>query len=96
MRIRFKPEAEAELVEARAWYSLQRQGLDAQLMMRVDEALQRIIQAPEAYPTIHGQVRRAVIRQFPFAIFYELTAAEIRVVAVFHSRRDPKRLKSRT
>ena len=67
MRIRFKPEAEAELVEARAWYSLQRQGLDTQLMMRVDEALQRIVQAPEAYPTVYGRVRRAVIRQFPFA-----------------------------
>ena len=75
MRIRFKPEAEAELVEARAWYSLQRQGLDTQLMMRVDEALQHIVQAPEAYPTVHGRVRRAVIRQFPFAIFYELTPA---------------------
>ncbi len=78
MRIRFKPEAEAELVEARAWYSLQRQGLDTQLMMRVDEALQRIVQAPEACPTVYGRVRRSVIRQFPFAIFYELTAAEIR------------------
>jgi plasmid stabilization system protein ParE len=95
MRIRFKPEAEAELVEARAWYSLQRQGLDAQLMMRIDEALQRILQAPEAYPTVYRQLRRAVIRQFPFAIFYEMTTDEVRVIAVFHSRRDPNSLKSR-
>ena len=69
MRIRFKPEAEAELVAAREWYSLQRQGLGAELMMRIDEALQRIVQAPEGYPTIYRQLRRAVIRQFPFAIF---------------------------
>jgi toxin ParE1/3/4 len=95
MRIRFKPEAEAELVEARAWYSLQGQGLDAQLMMRIDEALQRIVQAPEAYPTVYRQLRRAVIRQFPFAIFYEMTTDELRVIAVFHSRRDPMSLKSR-
>ena len=95
MRIRFKPEAEAELAEARAWYSLQRQGLDAQLMMRIDEALQRIVQAPEAYPTVYRQLRRAVIRQFPFAIFYEMTTDEVRVIAVFHSRRDPRSLQSR-
>jgi len=91
MRIRFKPEAEAELVEARTWYSQQRQWLDAQLMMRIDEALQRIVQAPEAYPTVYRPLRRAVIRQFPFAIFYEVQ----RKVAVFHARRDPKSLKSR-
>jgi plasmid stabilization system protein ParE len=95
MRIRFQPEAEAELLEARAWYSLQRRGLDSEFMMRVDEALKRIIQAPEAYPTVYRHLRRAVVRQFPFAIFYEPTEGELRVVAVFHSRRNPKRLKSR-
>lgn len=28
MKIRFQPEAEAELAEARLWYALQREGLD--------------------------------------------------------------------
>lgn len=69
MRIRFKPEAEAELVAARAWYSLQRQGLDAQLMTRIDEALQRIVYAPEAYPTVYRQVRRASFANFPSQFF---------------------------
>ena len=95
MRIHFQPEAEAELLEARAWYSLQRHGLDSELMMRVDEALQRIVQAPDAYPMVFRHLRRAVVRQFPFAIFYESTASELRVFAVFHSRRNPERLKSR-
>lgn len=49
MQIRFQPEAEAELAEARAWYALQLPGLDAQLMLRIDETLQRIIDAPKAY-----------------------------------------------
>ena len=45
MQIRFQPEAEAELAEARVWYALQREGLDDALMQRVDEALQRILRA---------------------------------------------------
>ena len=95
MQIRFQPEAEAELAEARVWYGLQRDGLDATLMRRIDETLQRIVEAPNTYPLVYRQLRRAVVRQFPFAIFYEPTPDEIRVFAVYHSRRDPKRLKSR-
>lgn len=95
MQIRFQPEAEAELAEARVWYGLQRDGLDASLMLRIDETLQRIVEAPYAYPIVYRQLRRVVVRQFPFAIFYEPTADEIVVFAVYHSRRDPKKLKSR-
>ena len=95
MRIRFQPEAEAELAEARAWYAFQGRDLDSQLMLRIGETLQRIIEAPEAYPSVYRQLRRAVVQQFPFAIFYVPTADEIQVVAVFHSRRNPTRWKSR-
>ena len=95
MEIRFQPDAEAELAEARIWYGLQRDGLDVALMLRIDETLQRILEAPKSYPIVYRKLRRAVLRQFPFAIFYESTADEIRVFAVYHSRRDPKKLKSR-
>ncbi len=95
MQIRFQPDAEAEFAEARIWYGLQGEGLDVELMIRIDETLQRVLDAPESYPIVYRNLRRAVLRQFPFAIFYELTEAEIRVFAVYHSRRNPKELKSR-
>ena len=66
----------------------QRQGLDVAWMMRVDEALNLIAENPE-------NLRRAVLRQFPFAIYYEVSDQEIVVFAVYHSRRDPERLTSR-
>ena len=77
MQIRFKPEAEAELAEARFWYSLQREGLDAALMMRVDQTLSAITAHPHSYPIVYRSLRRAVVRQFPFAIFYESTQSEV-------------------
>ena len=70
MQIHFQPEAEAELAEARLWYAQQREGLDDALMQRVEEALQRIADAPYAYPVVYRQLRRAVLHQFPFAIFF--------------------------
>jgi toxin ParE1/3/4 len=95
MQIRFVPEADAELAEARVWYRSQREGLDVELMLRIDEALERIIENPNAFPVVHRQLRRAIVRQFPFAIFYESDENEIVVFAVFHARRNPKRIRSR-
>lgn len=95
MQIRFQPEAEIELAEARLWYALQREGLDTALVMRVDQTLAAIAANPQSYPIVYRNLRRAVIRQFPFAIFYEPSESEIVVFAVYHSRRDPERLISR-
>ena len=57
-------------------------------MLCIDEALTRISRHPAAYPIVYPQLRRAVVRRFPFAIFYELDS--IQVVAIFHSRRNPE------
>jgi plasmid stabilization system protein ParE len=95
MIIRFAPEADAELAEGCQWYVHQREDLDKEFMEKIDDALLRIAANPYAYPTVYGTLRRAVVRRFPFAIFYEVVKDEIQVIAVFHSRRDPQKWKSR-
>jgi plasmid stabilization system protein ParE len=95
MQIHFQPEAEAELAEARLWYAQQQEGLDDALMQRVEEALLQIIETPYAYQVVYRELRRAVLHQFPFAIFYRPSDDEIRVFAVYHSSRDPRKLRSR-
>lgn len=95
MIIRFTPEADDELAEARQWYAHQREDLDLEFMERIEDALSRIVGNPNLYPIVYRRLRRAVVRRFPFAIFYEVTVDEIQVIAVFHSRRDPEKWKSR-
>jgi len=95
MQIRFQREAEIELAEARLWYSHQGEGLDVALMKRVDQAFSAIAAAPHSYPIVYRTLRRAVVRQFPFAVFYEAAGNEIVVFAIYHSRRDPEKLMSR-
>ena len=89
MLIRFSPEADAELTDAREWYSHQRKDLDLEFMDCIDEALLRVVRNPRSFPIVYRELRRVVIRRFPFAIFYSLTSEHIHVTAVFHSRRDP-------
>ena len=95
MRIRFTPEADAELAEARQWYSHQRQDLDLEFMQCIDDALSRIVGNPHLFPLVYRTFRRAVVRRFPFAVLYEVTTNEIEVFAIFHSRRNPDEWKSR-
>ena len=95
MIIRFTPDADADLAEARQWYAHQREDLDLEFMECIDDALSRVVRNPHLYPIVYRTLRRVVVRRFPFAVFYEVTATEIHVIAVFHSRRDPEVWKSR-
>lgn len=95
MIIRFSPEADAELTEARQWYSHQRKDLDLEFMQCIDDALTRVVKNPYFFPIVYQNLRRAVVRRFPFALFYEVGPEELEIIAVFHSRRDPEIWKAR-
>ena len=84
------PEAEADLAEAKAWYARQREGLEEQFLLCVEESLDRICRLPHAGTEVLAGVRRAIVRRFPYGIFYRVEADQIAVLAVYHSRRDPR------
>jgi plasmid stabilization system protein ParE len=44
---------------------------------------------------VFEEVRRAVVRRFPYAVFYKIEPQQVVVLAVFHSRRDPKSWQAR-
>lgn len=49
----FRPEAEDEVLEARAWYEARRAGLGKEFAQAIDEIVSRIVQHPLAYQGIH-------------------------------------------
>jgi plasmid stabilization system protein ParE len=83
------PEAERDLVVACEWYEARRVGLGEDFLDRVDACLQAIRRNPFLYPVVHEDYRRALVRRFPFAIFYEPTDERVMIYAVLHSSRDP-------
>ena len=42
------------------------------------------------FPCVHGEVRRAVVSRFPYAVFYRVDPKRVVVLAVLHMARDPK------
>lgn len=50
---------------------------------------------PNAYTPIHCDIRRALLRKFPYAIFYFTEADRVIVLACFHARRNPQEWQNR-
>jgi toxin ParE1/3/4 len=85
-----RPEAEADLAEAFAWYEERRRGLGERFLLSVEASLATIQRHPESFPLVHGPIRRALLRRFPYGVFYTVEEPAIVVLAVFHCRRDPR------
>jgi len=94
-RLVLRPQAEAELLGARDWYEDHRPGLGAAFATEVDRALGGIIRSPLAYSRVQGEIRRALVRRFPYAIYFRAMPDEIVVLAVIHGRRHPRRWQAR-
>ena len=94
-RLVFRPEAEAELLDARAWYEGERVGLGAIFAAAVETTVTAILQDPLAYPRVKGDIRRAVVRRFLYAVYFRPIDDEIIVLAVMHGRRNPRHWRSR-
>jgi plasmid stabilization system protein ParE len=66
------------------------QGLGEQFLMAVASAFEAIGRYPEMFSKVHGEVRRALLSRFPYAIFYRVESKRVVVLAVLHTARDPK------
>ena len=94
-KLRLRPEAELDLADAALWYEEQRPGLGRQFLDEVLAAFSMIEATPLMHPIVHRDARRALIRRFPFGIYYRIETGAIIVVAIMHGSRDPRRWKKR-
>lgn len=92
--LRFDDEAAEELAMASDWYETRRKNLGLEFTAAVRDALARIAEHPRTWPLAADvaeslAVRRVLLRRFPYAIVYVELDAEIRLVAVAHTSREP-------
>ncbi|MBW4667483.1 MAG: type II toxin-antitoxin system RelE/ParE family toxin [Cyanomargarita calcarea GSE-NOS-MK-12-04C] len=64
-------------------------------MRCVDAYILSIRRNPEIYKVVHDSYRRAVLRRFPYVVFYEFVDDIIIVYSVFHCSQDPKKWRNR-
>lgn len=83
--VHFTLAARAEVIEAHDWYEQRRPGLGRRFVEVVDGILARIAAKPYQFPVLRGAARRAVLRGFPYSLFFLIDL----VIACFHGRRNP-------
>lgn len=86
----FRPEAEEDLLDAYRWYEQQSKGLGMEFLRSVDACISSIERTPEAYPVVYNNIRRALLRRFPYGLFYVVQENAITILACFHFRRNPR------
>jgi len=89
------PEAQQDVDAAYSWYEDRRSGLGEEFLSCVDACIQTISRMPELYAKVHEEYRRALVRRFPYAIFYEYNGGKVIVYSIFHTSMDPKKWRSR-
>jgi len=85
----FLPEAEEEMNEAARYYKSRASGLGIDYLSEVERAVELIAESPKTWPKIEGELRRRLVRRFPFGILYYIETEKIVIVAVAHLQRRP-------
>jgi len=92
----FTRPAREELIEAQSWYEGESTGLGRRFRLAVDSLVERMGAHPFQFPVVHKNIRRALLRRFPYALMFVIEPDDsITVIACFHGSRDPKRWQRR-
>jgi plasmid stabilization system protein ParE len=82
LRVVIAPAAKADLVAAAEWYDEREPDslLPLELFAEFDSVVDLIAETPEAFPRYNGDVRRAILRQFPYGLYYVVEADRVVVL----------------
>jgi len=93
--VRFHPDAEIGMIKAAAYYEAQQTGLGRRFLASAQDAINRIILNPSLYTTIEPDIRRCLIKTFPFGVLFREHPDKLVIMAVMHLHREPDYWKNR-
>ena len=92
----FTQAARTELIEAQDWYEGEAAGFGRHFREAIDSLAERMSTNPQQFPIVFKNVRRALLRRFPYALFFAVAGDALFVIACFHASRDPLQWQKRT
>lgn len=89
MRVTFNELATRELNDAAQYYEQEQAGLGASFINEIERCTQEVLSFPQAGTPVLGSIRRRLCQRFPYALLYNATEDEVRILAVMNLRRRP-------
>lgn len=84
-----------EIADAHGWYEQRQAGLGTAFLDEVERVLAEITANPARYGFADADIREGLLTRFPYAVYYRVLTDRIRVLAVYHTSRDPAGWQSR-
>jgi plasmid stabilization system protein ParE len=82
------------MAEASRWYDAQQSGLGLDFLRSIGRVIARIEAAPRTGSAVPGvtdaDIRRVLVRQFPYHVVYIELPDRAQVLAIAHHRRRPR------
>lgn len=92
--VRIGAGAQADMAEASRWYDARQPGLGVEFLRSVGRVIARIEAAPHTGSGVPGvsdaDIRRVLIRRFPYHVVYVELPDRAQIVAIAHHRRRPR------
>jgi plasmid stabilization system protein ParE len=94
MTFSVQPRALRQTIKAARWYDRQEVGLGEDFLREIEATFHRIQKGPRRYRVLYQGLRRALVRRFPYAVFFSYDGIDIAVIVVLHQCRsgDPQPL----
>lgn len=94
MNVRALPEADTETLDAALWYEDQRTGLGDNFLFERERAIEYLEANPRGMARLEyhdgpHEIRRVLMRRFPYAVIFRYRSEELLIVAVAHLKRRP-------
>ena len=89
------PQAEKEALEAAKWYEARSRGLGAAILEIIEQSLDGIQENPFRFPIAFRDIRKALLKRFPYGIYFRVRPDRIRILAIMHLSRNPERWRRR-
>jgi plasmid stabilization system protein ParE len=78
------------LVSVRDLQEVRRNGLGHELLVEVEAVFKMIEDNPLRHAVMYRNVRRALVRKFPYKVFYHIEADTAEIIGVVHAKRHPR------
>ncbi len=94
-RVIYTPDAAEDVAASYDWYESREPGLGEDFLRCVEACALAIQRQPQMFPVAVDDFRRALIRRFPYEIFYEATEEGLIIYSVFHCSQNPEKWRKR-
>ena len=80
---RIHPLAALDFEHAKNWYNLQKENLGNEFTLELEKLFSHIANNPKQYPKFRNNMRKAVVKRFPYSVFFEIESDLLKYMPYF-------------